>query len=357
MEFQPLNPLDEHFDSEERAAPAVPAARPVAWRLAVVTAAAVLATVVFAVGGGSVPSPLLRSAARPALVGLSELEDDPCDAMPFLRVMGIKSNNLGGKGPDTGVPEGIFYEAKAFHSGLNNSNDLQIRMNVVSENYFSHAAESEGANLTAPTFHPEWPKVNGVTGHFATINVHPGTNVTVRIHAYDATEKKNISLPNFAVTFFDLDTGENGTNSVEFLKINNFKACFTTNTTELEVRKEEDGVTEFTATVEGTGDDNPENPLQLTELQKNRAVTCDFHDQTEAIFQIGASDGDAARVFQFVMRPIMHCAYTKLADGTLLAADDPMSPFSLVQHAGGEHARGSLALVLGLALVSMQRWL
>jgi len=356
MEAQAEPILSEDFDSEGQAPPAASEARPVAWRVSKVTAVLLLATVVVvaALTARGTPSRSVRTAAGPQLIGLDETDDNPCGKMPFLRIMSVKSNNLGGKGPETEKEEGIVYEVHAENTGINSSHALELHLHAVTEDFFTHS-EEEGTDIQSG-YSPESAKVNGITGHFATINIKPGTNVTLQLHAYDATEKKDISLPRFAMTFFDMDAGQDGRKSVEFLRINNFAKYLVTNETQLDIRPEA-GATKFEATAEGTGDDNPEIPYELTPLQKNKVVSLEFKDQNEVIFELGASPGQTARVFQFVVRPILRCAYTKLADGSLIAPDDPMSPISIVTHSGSESTRVSLALVLGLVFVSAQhRW-
>uniref|UniRef100_A0A7S1RX34 Uncharacterized protein n=1 Tax=Alexandrium catenella TaxID=2925 RepID=A0A7S1RX34_ALECA len=357
---------NEDFDSEVDDPVRAPVARSsVPLRSAVASVAllgatAVLALVSAATGKTAIPglfaeapseSRLARMASDPHLVVLDEAAEDPCKSLPFLRIMSIKSNNLGGKGPDTDQPEGLVYVAQPFNSGLDSS--VEIHLHAVNEFYFAHS-EEEGTNLTAD-YHPEWPKVNGITGHFATINVHPGTNVTCTLHGYDPVAKENVKLPKWAMTFFDLDTGKDGDKSVEYLRINNFKNYFVTNTTELEVRHEGEGAMKFTGTVEGTGDDNPDEPLKLTAVQKNRAVSFEFEGTDEVKFQLGASPGDTARVFQFVVRPVLRCAYTKLENGTLLAHDSPSSPIEIVK-GGSEHSKPVVALAIGLVLLAVPRW-
>jgi len=329
-----------------------PARRHGAWRAAAVASALLVATAVLSVGFGHSPATLGHVAARPSLMVLDEMPEDPCSFMPYLRINGIKSNNLGGKGPDTSAEEGIIYAAKAHHIGLNET-DVEIHMHAVSEYYFGHS-EAEGTAIPAQ-YTPQWPKVNGVKGHFGTINIHPGTNVTIQIRGFDPAENANVSFPKWAITFFDLDTGKGGNRSVEFVRINNFKAYYVTNETELKVTPEPDGGTKFSATVEGTGDDNPDNPLELTVQQKNRAVSFEFEGADEVIAEVGATEGSTARVFQFVVRPILRCAYTKLADGTLLAANDTNSPVVPVR-GGGAHARPGAALALGLLMLAAWRW-
>merc|ERR1712039_607266 len=64
----------------------------------------------------------------------------------------------------------------------------------------------------------------------------------------------------------------------------------------------------FTATKEGTGDDNPSDPLDLTEVQENKAVTVTFADKADINFEVGATAGRRPRVFSFIFRPSLLCA-------------------------------------------------
>jgi len=291
------------------------------WRAAPLTFALVVATAVLTYATGHTRERLGSMAARPSeATELFNFDEDPCNLLPYLRINKILRNNLGGKGPDKDVPEGIVYGAKAHRTGMNQT-DVEVHLNVVSESYFGHGV-AEGANVSelsgqmAELYSPEWPKVNGITGHFGTINIHPGTNVTLMLRGYDPVEKRYIHLPAWAMTFFDIDCGKDGNRSIEFLKMNNYKSYFVTNETELKITERED-FTAFEGTVEGTGVDNPDNPLNLTVLQKNRAVSFEFEDTDHVIFELGASPGKAARVFQFVVRPIMRCANTIVKSGHL----------------------------------------
>merc|ERR1712113_181435 len=75
----------------------------------------------------------------------------------------------------------------------------------------------------------------------------------------------------------------------------------------------DDGTTRFEATTEGNFDDNPVDPLLLTQQQKNRAVTVFFSNIDEVNFVLGAtpaSDPGAWRCFEFVLHPVLKCAKT-----------------------------------------------
>jgi len=238
--------------------------------------------------------------------------------------------NLGGDGPDKGM-EGIIYKAKGNHMGLDTDN-LEVHLHATDE-YHSHRSR-EGRRVVRdsdPEYKPAWVKENGVDGHFASVNIMPGSNVTIRAHAYDKTKNVQLLMDKAAISFFDLDAGTDGKKSIEYVKIGGFDHFFTTNKTEIKIRKMEDGDWLFMATTEGNGDDNPTNPLVLDERQKNRAVSFIFSNLKEAKFEIGATPGESPRVFHFAFRPALRCASTKMSDGTLIAPGSKRSPLTIME--------------------------
>lgn len=225
---------------------------------------------------------------------------DPCGSYPYVRLRNVTHSNLGNKGPDKGR-EGIEYQGRVHHVGL--EEQFLVTLNAKSD------------------YQPSWPKENGYKNYFGQINVKQGTNVSLTLGVYNMTSKEKIVVPRFVLTVFDLDQGKEN-RSVEFFTIANFKKVWLSNETELTQTDNDDGSSTFTATVEGSGTDNPTNPLALTPLQKNRAVTFEFEDLDEVPFTFGASSGHTTRVFMFAIRPSLLCAYTKLPDGTLVNATD-----------------------------------
>lgn len=350
---------NEDFDSESDTAVLLPRERPylTTQRGLGLTVALLGATVVLAIVGstGNVP-PVPPLYELPSNAQFSTLNEDPCSEMPFMRIIGIKSNNLGNQGPDEDVPEGLIYQAEAHNSGI--EGNVEIHLHAVSESYFAQSTPEADQNLTnftaAANYQAEWAAQNGIKGHFATINVRPGTNLTAVLRGFDPATKKHIHFPKFALSFFDLDTGKGGQSSVEFLKIKGFRDVFLSNSTEIEVHKEADGSTRFIGTREGDGNDNPEDPLQLTVEQKNRAVSFVFEDAKEVVFEVGASAGTTARVFQFVVRPILKCAYT-VVNNTLLSADDPSSPVKPHRGDAPQYRPASL-LTFAIGLLATRHW-
>jgi len=267
--------------------------------------------------------------------------EEGCESLPFVKLTNVVTSNLGNKGPDINAEEGIIYNATAHHTGANVSH-LQIHIHSVPGPF----GDMEFDEKYEPAFtHGQY--VNGIFGKFGIINVKQGQSVMLRAHAYDADTGKDIPLPHSAISFFDLDTGADNNHSVEHVKITGrhpwgspivkppFKAYYVSNETEVDVTKS-DNFTVFTATTEGTGEDNPSDPTELTVQQKNRAVTVVFEDTDSFLFEVGASPGKTGRVFSFVFRPSLLCAKTKLADGTLVGAKDTGAPVVPVSCPFGE---------------------
>jgi len=291
-----------------------------------------------------------------SFIGLDEevaaASEEGCGALPFVKITEVVSSNLGKKGPDDDAEEGIIYKATAHHTGANVSN-LEIHVHSVVAGHEDN--EDKFDENYEPAFtHGQY--VNGMFGKFGAVNVKQGESVMLRVHAYDADTKTDIHLPHAAISFFDLDTGYNDNHNVEHVKIKGFKAYYLSNETEVLV-EEGENYTSFTATTEGTGDDNPSEPTELTVQQKNRAVTVEFEDTAAFVFEVGASAGKTGRVFSFVFRPSLLCAKTKLEDGTLVSAKGKQSP--IIPVVGGEkgaasNSMPSVVLVLGVLSGVMQ---
>jgi len=285
---------------------------------------------------------------------LAEEPEDPCSQFPYVRIERTTHSNLGGKGPDSG-DEGIVYQGHGHRIGMgdgtgNGTVPAVLHFHALGA-YQNHDLE-EGANITGD-YEPMWPTKNGIDGHFAQINLKPGHNGTFRVYPVDPVSHAPIAFPLGAMTFFDFDTGKDNVNSVEHLTISGYSAYFLTNTTQISVTHNPDGTTTFTATKEGSGSDNPTDPLELTVLQKDKTVSFEFTNMDSVTFELGCTAGSTGRVFDFVYRPALRCASTRLEDGTLLAANDPSNPFVIVR-GGAPGPRPALAaLVAALALVRL----
>lgn len=271
-------------------------------------------------------------------------EGGGCGDMPFVPLEKVISSNLAKMGPDKDAEEGMIFEAvtpKFLQDMGVNASKLQVHIHSLA------SFDAEEGNY-AKNYHPAFktgPYVNGIYGHFANINIEQNETAFFIAHVYDAETKKDLSLPKAAITFFDLDTGKDNIKSVEHVKVAGFKDYYVTNETEINVTTEGD-FTVFTATKEGTGEDNPKTPTELTVQQKNRAVTLEFEDLTEFKFAVGVTPGKTGRVFSFVFRPSLLCAKTKIGSDLFPAtgADAPLVPVE----GGAQTQFPSLMLMFGL---------
>jgi len=250
------------------------------------------------------PASLLPGRVRAAtgLVLVEEVPADPCAGFAFLNMTTVVHNNLGGKGPDSGA-EGIVFRGVDQGRGETNREILLI------------------VNASGD-YQPNSARQNGFNGAYMTINLRGGTHVQLHMRVVDAFTGQPMTLPKQEMTFFDLDTGDNGQNT-EYIKIRGYTSATLTTNTELR-RTEEDGFTRFTASTVGTGDDNPHDPLALTIQQKNRAVTLEFQPLGELDAELGCSAGPHPRYFTFVGRPSLVCATTTdgAGDDTSLSTTD-----------------------------------
>ena len=88
----------------------------------------------------------------------------------------------------------------------------------------------------------------------------------------DSKTGLTVETSSFTMTSFDFDANRlgSGTESVTFFGFSNYA---TTNNTELALFKKPNGSLTVTATRFGNKHDNPFNPLALTDLMKNRAIS------------------------------------------------------------------------------------
>lgn len=297
-----------------------------------------------------------------------------CGDLPFVLLTGVVSSNLGKQGPDHDAEEGIIYSATQTNTGTHIEN-LQIHVHSLN----SFDVEGDDDENYDKDYRPAFthgPFVNGIHGKFACINVKQGTTLKMRAHAYDADKQEDVDLPRAYVSFFDLDTGIQNNHSVEHVKIAGYSAYYLSNETEIKTVHDESfyatkdtdggtgdviklggGFTGFYATLEGTGDDNPSDPLLLTKQQKDRAVTIEFADVTKFDFEIGASPGKTARVFSFVFRPSLLCAKTTVHKHLFPARGDraPLVPVEVdVKKSDACNRLPSVILIFGVLSIFVQ---
>jgi len=275
-------------------------------------------------GSGRANDVLIGDVGAP--LGLYEKVTDygECIDYPYVKFHGVVRNNLGNRGPDPG-DEGLVFNATVNHTGAGLHNaPLYIEVHNTSE----YDIESEG-------WARDW---NGLHGHFASVALKHATNVSLEISARLPGSNETLTLPRFGFSVFDLDVGPNGT--VEYIELSGFDHFYVTANTLVNVDRNGMGTARFTATVQGDGSDNPEEPELLTLEQKHKSVTVEYSNVQKVPITIGAIGGFSGRVFSFTARPILLCAKTKTANGIV----DPGEAETIENHtANGTHTPNGTA--------------
>jgi len=256
---------------------------------------------------------LLRSPApstpRSGLVDIvSKAEgSDPCAEYPYFKFQRVLHNNLAQKGPDTGN-EGIIYRTLDLGQGAGKemNREVDIVVNAMSG------------------YTPFSSRRNGMQGKYGSINIQSGSSIKLKFRMYDVASKKQLNIKELAMTFFDLDQGMTQT-SRESVTTHNFDKYHLTSQTEVQVKKQGD-MTQFMSSTFGTGQDNPTDPMFLTQQQKNRAVSLMFSNVTELRVTLAASPGEGPRFFTFVARPSLLCAVTVQTGFVPPLPDLPLEP-------------------------------
>merc|ERR1719335_1969800 len=78
----------------------------------------------------------------------------------------------------------------------------------------------------------------------------------------------------------DLDQGNRGDDHEYMGFVGAFEGYYLSPGTEVRVQQESHGGTTFYSTLAGTGKDNPDDAMTLTEAQKVRSVTGEFRDRS-----------------------------------------------------------------------------
>lgn len=160
-------------------------------------------------------------------------------------------NNLGNKGPDVGTPEGIHYHNVATIGGR----PIDMYVNAVGE------------------FHPFKVARNGLKGSYAILNMNMNSKSTFDFKFVDAATQQPEVLNSVYFSVFDMDEGKRGKLRESVIMETPYGASYVTEDTDVKKTVQHDGSVRFDSTAWGTGKDNPSDPMALTQLQKNRAVT------------------------------------------------------------------------------------
>ena len=163
----------------------------------------------------------------------------------------IAYSNLGGAGPDVGANEAI-----RLNNVGTNTDGTSLDLIVTSRGpYVANNA-----------------RLNGISGAFGQINVAIGSSVDLTLQFVRGKTNQPATLGHAMLTFYDFDKG--GTNW-EVLTMRNYQTYTLTADTEI-IPDGTAASSTFTASVFGTGSDNPRDPRDLTPLQARRSVAFTF---------------------------------------------------------------------------------
>ena len=163
----------------------------------------------------------------------------------------IAYSNLGGAGPDVGA-------------------DQAIRLNNVGRNI-----DGSSLDLIVTSRGPyvaNNARLNGVSGAFGQINVAIGSSVDLTLQFLRGNTNEPATLDYAMLTFYDFDKGST---NWEVLTMRNYQTYTLTADTEI-IPAGTVASSTFTASVFGTGSDNPRDPRDLTPLQARRSVAFTF---------------------------------------------------------------------------------
>lgn len=220
-----------------------------------------------------------------------------CEATPTVMdfsMATILQNNLGGMGPNFDEPHGLIL------GGVAQIGDMTLDLMVT--------------NLTEYT--PKNVNRNGLRGKFGSVNMATGKETRFQFtflqggtyDTYTGTTDASVAVEWIYVTLYDLDAGRRN-KWWEMFDINNFVTHYMTETSELAVSDLGDGRYQYRSTTHGTGRDNPRDPEELTEQQKNRATTLLLHNAMgfEATFTTGGPEGSGRNFLLSGKSSVVYC--------------------------------------------------
>jgi len=220
---------------------------------------------------------------EPACVGGECDPKSTCSLSPQASLNNVKHSNLGGLGPDSGDP--VLQYENIFPMG-----DRKIDL-IVSDASGTYAASK--------------PNKNGLVDDLGRIAVNTGSSVTLQFTLVDSDDGLPVDVSELAFSVFDLDTGKKG-KSAEIVELCDVASTMVTATSELD-QAVHHACRKFTATVPGTGADNPSSSSGLTIEQADRSVTFGLTPRSSFLVKFAVGQGWGQRLFLFALHPGVAC--------------------------------------------------
>lgn len=167
-------------------------------------------------------------------------------------------SNLGGKGPDVELTNGVLFSKVSTYYGKK----IDLAVSVVSGNYA-----------------PGNTSRNCVFNGMASINGACGSEARMRFQLLDSFDGSPVYVPRLCVSFADLDTGINGACS-ESITIGGFTGFHLSKDTELSMASAGGGEKTIVAGAHGDGSDNPSGGSHAARSLR-RTVEFEFADAAE----------------------------------------------------------------------------
>jgi len=124
-------------------------------------------------------------------------------------------------------------------------------------------------------------------GPWAQINVKGKGQTTFLFRFTDTTTGEDVTMPSVCMSIFDLDHGKKP-DGEEFVQSCAHTNVATSTNTELAITK--DGLCDrFASTTPGTGADNPQQGVELTDKQKQRTLTMIFNNKSQFEITMGVA--------------------------------------------------------------------
>lgn len=185
-----------------------------------------------------------------------------CDAKPVVTDYNMASvihSNLGGLGPDFGAPPNLLFKHVAL---VENDQMLDLKIENLTEYIPANTAN------------------NGLNGEFAQLNIRGGSSTKFRFTFLEHGTDKPYQMEWNFFTIFDLDHGKKFEKYKERVEVKGFATHFLTETSELHLTEHGDKWYTYASSTWGTGKDNPTDPMNLSQQQKDRSVTLLYHGKS-----------------------------------------------------------------------------
>lgn len=143
------------------------------------------------------------------------------------------------------------------------------------------------------------PARNGKKGPYALINQRSRSTATYDFSLTDTESGDPVTLDGFYFSVLDLDEGKR-MKLRESTKVEGYAVSYLTEDTEIKMETEAGGAVRFDSSMPGTGKDNPKDPMDLNERQKNRVATFLFDTVSSWRITLGIGGGPpSGRNFMF----------------------------------------------------------